>query len=166
LSHAEITTLSMGIHEVDQFPQNLEILNNEDYFSVEDQPIKTRMDAPLAEITGLCTLCNECLPCPEDINIPEVLRFRNLVEGYDMVDFGKYRYNMLEGKGHWFPGTFASKCTECGDCLPRCPENLEIPRLLRQTHRRLFQITPYLKNKVTQFCAGLAKAIVKLFSRK
>ena len=88
-----------------------------------------------------------------------------MVEGYDMVDFGKYRYNMLEGKGHWFPGTFASKCTECGDCLPRCPENLEIPRLLKQTHRKLFQITPYLKNKVMQFCVGLAKPILKLFSR-
>jgi predicted aldo/keto reductase-like oxidoreductase len=165
LSHAEITTLSMGIHEIDQFSQNLGILNGEDYFSVEDQPIKTRMDAPLAEITGLCTLCNECLPCPEDINIPEILRFRNLVEGYDMVDFGKYRYNMLEGKGHWFPGTFASKCTECGDCLPRCPENLEIPKLLKQTHRKLFQITPYLKNKVMQFCAALAKPILKIAAK-
>jgi predicted aldo/keto reductase-like oxidoreductase len=161
LSHAEITTLSMGIHEIDQFPQNLVILNNEDYFSVDDQPIKTRMDAPLADITGLCTLCNECLPCPEDINIPEILRFRNLIEAYDMVDFGKYRYNMLEGKGHWFPGTFASKCTECGDCLPRCPENLEIPRLLKQTHRQLFQITPYLKNKAMQFFSALVKSILK-----
>ena len=24
------------------------------------------------------------------------------------------------------------RCTECGDCLPRCPERLEIPKLLRE----------------------------------
>ena len=117
------------------------------------------------EVTSLAYRFNFPIACPEDINIPEILRFRNLLEGYDMVDFGKYRYNMLEGKGHWFPGTFASNCTECGDCLPRCPENLEIPRLLKQTHRQLFQIIPYLQNKVMQRCAALAKAFLKLFSR-
>ncbi|NIQ03651.1 MAG: aldo/keto reductase, partial [Nitrospinaceae bacterium] len=61
-----------------------------------------------------------------------------LIEGYDLIDYARYRYNMLEGKGHWFPGTFAFHCTECGDCLPRCPEHLDIPRLLRETHRKAF----------------------------
>jgi predicted aldo/keto reductase-like oxidoreductase len=148
LSHPQVTTLSMGMHEAEHFPQNLEILNDENYFSWKDIEIKSRMDASLAEVSGLCTLCDQCLPCPEDINIPEVLRFRNLLKGYDMVDYGKYRYNMLEGKDHWFPGTFAFNCTECGDCLPRCPENLGIPKLLMETHRQLFDSKAYIKNRI------------------
>ncbi|WP_271252713.1 aldo/keto reductase [Pseudanabaena sp. Chao 1811] len=84
-----------------------------------------------------CSQCYQCLPCPEGINIPEVLRLRNLAIGFDMVEFGKYRYKMFENAGHWFPGNKAIRCTDCGDCLPRCPENLEIPRLLRDTHDRL-----------------------------
>ncbi|MEO0928982.1 MAG: 4Fe-4S dicluster domain-containing protein, partial [Cyanobacteria bacterium J06643_13] len=81
--------------------------------------------------------CYECLPCPEQINIPEVLRLRNLAVAYDMSDYGQYRYGMLENAGHWFPGMKGNKCTDCGDCLPRCPENLDIPNLLRDTHQSL-----------------------------
>ena len=29
------------------------------------------------------------------------------------------------------------RCTGCGDCLPRCPEQLDIPALLQDTHQRL-----------------------------
>ena len=115
LSHPEITTLSMGIHEPKHFPQNLAILNRGNYSNSELSKVKAEMDAPLTKVLGLCTLCHECLPCPENINIPEVLRFRNLTEGYDMLNYGRFRYNMFEGQGHWFPGTFAFHCTECGD---------------------------------------------------
>jgi predicted aldo/keto reductase-like oxidoreductase len=83
-----------------------------------------------------CSQCFECLPCPEKINIPEVLRLRNLAIAFDMEEFAKYRYKMFENAGHWFPGAKANKCTDCGDCLPRCPESLDIPKLLRDSHDR------------------------------
>ena len=87
--------------------------------------------------TDLCSQCYACLPCPEGIHIPEVLRLRNLAIAYDMTQFGEYRYRMFENAGHWFPGNKANRCNECGDCLPRCPESLEIPTLLNDAHQRL-----------------------------
>jgi len=155
LSQPQVTTLTLGMTEPEHFDQNLAILKGEEHFA----KTKTRMDSPLATISGFCTQCNECLPCPEDINIPEILRFRNLLAGYDMETYGKYRYNMLEGQGHWFPGKFAFHCTECGDCLPRCPEKLQIPALLKQTHKKLFNPYSYIKNKIIQLATSAYKKL-------
>ena len=162
LSHPEITTLSMGMHEPEHFAQNLGILNGEHYLSGGEAVIKSKMDASLNAVSSRCTLCSECLSCPEDINIPEVLRFRNLLEGFDMQDYSRFRYNMLEEKGHWFPGSFAGKCTECGDCLPRCPEKLQIPQLLKATHRRLFDRKAYCKSKLMD----LARKIYRMLPHR
>jgi len=150
LSYPQITTLSMGINKAEQFGTNFALLNDHQYLTEDDLVVKDRLDAQWNTVTDFCTVCHECLPCPEDINIPEVLRFRNMVKGFDMKDFGKYRYNMFEEKGHWFPGAFAFKCTECGDCLPRCPEKLPIPNLLKETHKELFDLKAYIKQKTLQ----------------
>ena len=98
-----------------------------------------RLETTQTETLGgdRCHQCYACLPCPEDINIPEVLRLRNLAVAYDMTRFGQYRYGMFENAGHWFPGRKGNRCTDCGDCLPRCPSELDIPHLLRDTHDRL-----------------------------
>lgn len=139
LSHPEVHTLTFGIDRPEYVDQAPGVLNGGLYLSAADRRIKIEMDRQV-EVLGdtYCTGCNACLPCPENINIPEVLRFRNMWKGWDMEGFGKYRYNMLQEKGHWFPGRFASACTECGDCLPRCPVRLPIPALLKQTHEGLY----------------------------
>jgi len=162
LSHPQVTTLSLGIHRPEHFEQNFKILGGEEYFSPKQKRIENRLRSPLETFPQECTYCSECLPCPEDINIPEILRFHNLLKVYDMEDYGRYRYNMLEGKGHWFPGNFAFACTHCGDCLPKCPENIDIPRLLSATHKQLFNRKEYLKNKALDFL----KKVYRLFFRR
>jgi predicted aldo/keto reductase-like oxidoreductase len=163
LSHPQITTLTLGMHAPEHFDQNLAMLNDGEYFSHEDEAIYDRMEDAEATISGFCTYCSECLPCPENINIPEVLRFRNLLEGYDMQTYGKYRYNMLGDKGHWFPGNFASACTECGDCLPKCPEKLEIPKLLFETHDKLFDTQSYWRSQLEAILVNGYKAVKSIF---
>ena len=76
-----------------------------------------------------------------------------------MKDYGRFRYNMFEGQGHWFPGTFSFHCTECGDCLPRCPENLKIPTLLMETHKKLFSKPKHLKRKVLSIIKYILKTL-------
>jgi uncharacterized protein len=134
LSDARITTLSVGAAN----PSELKLPNTEPFAELEEA-ILDRLKHHQASVlrTDLCSQCYECLPCPEGIHIPEVLRLRNLAVGYDMTQFGEYRYRMFENAGHWFPGKKANRCTECGDCLPRCPEQLDIPTLLHDTHDRL-----------------------------
>ncbi len=165
LGYPQITTLTLGMHQPEHFSQNLSILTGDTYQNPTFNSIKNKMDSPLKSMPNYCTYCSDCLPCSEDINIPEILRFRNLVYAYDMSSFGKYRYNMLEGKDHWFPGQFANACTECGDCLPKCPEKLDIPKLIKETHTQLFNKKAYWKNKLQLFCYDIYQKLRKPFTR-
>jgi predicted aldo/keto reductase-like oxidoreductase len=139
LSQPGITTLSTGPACPEELDVLTELAHRTDPLTPSETDALARLDQRLAAALGtdLCRQCYECLPCPETIYIPEVLRLRNLTLAYDMQAFGEYRYRMFENAGHWFPGHKANRCTDCGDCLPRCPENLDIPALLRDTHNRL-----------------------------
>ncbi len=141
LQDPRIHTLSLGAETPIQIHQALQSLEHigdppQDGFDLEAIEFRLRETAQQQLDTDRCAQCYACLPCPVSIHIPEILRLRNLGIAYDMVEYGQYRYNMLGQAGHWFPGKKGDQCTECGECLPRCPEDLSIPRLLFDTHER------------------------------
>ena len=139
LSDSRITTLSIGAANPTELEPICPVTDRDEPLNPQEVETLDCLNAHQQAVlkTDRCSQCYQCLPCPEGINIPEVLRLRNLAVAYDMTAFGQYRYRMFENAGHWFPGRKANRCTECGDCLPRCPEQLNIPTLLQDTHDRL-----------------------------
>jgi uncharacterized protein len=137
LQDERVTTLSVGAARPEELVEPLAI--GAGPLDEQELEILDRLAQHLSDTLGvdLCSQCHACLPCPEDIAIPEILRLRNLAVAYDMTGYGQYRYRMLENAGHWFPGQRGHRCTDCGDCLPRCPQALNIPQLLGDAHDRL-----------------------------
>ena len=149
LSQPEVHTLSLGAAKPEEFDAHRRMAEMGEPLSADEQVILARLDAAMSGVGGTyCSFCHACLPCPEDVHIPEILRLRNLAVAFDMTSFGKYRYKMFArrdpetggrtgGADHWFPGTQGDFCADCNDCLPRCPLDLPIPALLRETHELL-----------------------------
>ena len=139
LADTRISTLSLGAANPAELFPSLAVADAHHPLTADELAITSRLSHQLQTTlnTDLCSQCHACLPCPAQINIPEVLRLRNLAIAYDMTDYGQYRYRMFENAGHWFPGMKANHCNDCGDCLPRCPQELDIPTLLKDTHQKL-----------------------------
>lgn len=135
LSKPGVSTLSVGPMKAEEWEIHLEVLNERSFYGKIEKKIEltleqARLESPLFAC-GPCTLCQ---PCPQEINMPDLLRWLRMVKVHDMTGFAQYRHSMMTKGSHWMPGAHGNLCDDCGDCLPRCPEKLDIPAMVRKAH--------------------------------
>lgn len=139
LSNPAIHTLTFGLPATCS-PEELDgIFPASTPLSPQDAKIKHELDRqrlldPYTDFDGFGMLND-----PSGINIPEVLRFRTLLKCYDMKDFGVYRYNMFKEGDTWFPGAFPTEEKLAQVDLSKCPKNVPVIEMLRETHRALYK---------------------------
>jgi len=65
-----------------------------------------------------------------------ILRMLNMYLVFDMLAYGKMRYNLLGSGEHWFPGEKVDKIdwTALEDCLKEYRFKDDVPAMLRQAH--------------------------------
>ena len=76
-----------------------------------------------------CRRCGYCMPCPSGLNIPFLLLLEGYYNRYELKDWAISRMETQKMK--------YSDCTECGECLEKCPYNLPIPELMKRAKRLL-----------------------------
>lgn len=70
-----------------------------------------------------CRRCDYCQPCTQQINIQLMLGIKSAVKRFGHPEEVKWIKDVVEK---------ARNCTECGECLPRCPYQLPIPELIKK----------------------------------
>jgi hypothetical protein len=72
-----------------------------------------------------CSACRYCQPCPQGVEIPELLAALNAASLWETKDPWLTGYTRIAGK----PGA----CNECGQCEQMCPQGLPVRKLLKET---------------------------------
>jgi uncharacterized protein len=79
-----------------------------------------------------CTHCGYCQPCPQGVAIPDVLGVYNEGRMFG-EEHARGMYNWIDEK------TRGDACIECGECLEKCPQGIEIPEWMKKVHEALGQ---------------------------
>lgn len=145
LSRPQVHTLSIGASRPEEYDIHMETVEKLDQAQTLIMPIIARLESAMREALGAEWLRTWHVGLPEwhetpgEINIPWILRLRNLALAYDMVEFGKMRYNLLGNGGHWFPGRQATDAQQhdLSHCLRNSPHAGKIPAMLAETHALL-----------------------------
>lgn len=145
LSHTQVHTLSLGAAKPQDFDEHLKTL---DYLDRADEilpPILSKLEQAAIATLGedWVKTWETNLPSfeetPGQVNIPVILWLLNLAIAYDLVDYGKMRYNLLGNGSHWFPGNKADRLHELDlrKCLANSPHADKILHKLAQAHEML-----------------------------
>jgi hypothetical protein len=72
-----------------------------------------------------CTGCRYCMPCPNNVAIPEIFSLLNeyYMKNRDQTVKTKYKKNLKTEQ-------WAKNCVSCGKCEEVCPQHLPIRHLL------------------------------------
>ncbi|MBF0309420.1 MAG: aldo/keto reductase [Magnetococcales bacterium] len=142
LSQPTVHTLSIGLSEAGHWDIHRQSLETSPYWGETERDIHLRLQQAMRSPLDRCPTCRQCLPCPEAIEIPEMLRLFTLATSLGMDFHTRYRYEMMSPGDNWMPGNRAEACTRCNDCLPRCPQQLDIPAWMQQFAKQFPRSNP------------------------
>ena len=138
----EIAVVLSGMSTMEQVEENLEIAGRAEAGVMTDADLEI-IDQVRKAYRGIrpvkCTACQYCMPCPNNVDIPTCFQMYDDAMMYNDTWTGQFRYNDSFGIDQ---ERRADKCTECGECLEKCPQSIQIPDWLKKVHATLYSDNP------------------------
>lgn len=139
LSNPNVSVALSGMGSDEMLDDNLNLASRDDYNQMSEDE-KQSIDGIAMRFKELCdnicTQCKYCQPCPNEVNISFIFSSLQRHQIYGDVEKAKYNYSVI-GKMPWAQGENASACVECGECLEKCPQGIEIIDQLKKAHEVL-----------------------------
>ena len=136
-SMPEVTVIMSGTSTLEQLKENLKIFENTEcnVMSSEDLGLIRKIRETFEKKKSInCTGCKYCMPCPKNVNIPEIFKLYNSVSITDsFIDNWTYKSSIISA------GAGADKCVNCGLCMTHCPQSIKIPENLKKAHEQLIK---------------------------
>lgn len=137
LNHPEVSCVLSGMNEVSQIDENIAIASKVESNSLTSSEIETldKVKEVMQDLLKInCTSCGYCMPCPRKVNIPECIKIYNekyLFNQKGLLTDAFINYftsvgGVMNEKGN------AGLCTNCGVCIEKCPQHLDIPKELKK----------------------------------
>jgi hypothetical protein len=138
LANPKVTVALSGMSTMAHVEENIAVASDAIALTPADSAaISTHLDR-LKEMADLyCTGCGYCMPCPADVNIRGVFDKYNCARVYGLWEHARHAYARMIGAPVDRGGQAADACTECGTCKPKCPQHIDIPAQLKQSHKAL-----------------------------
>ncbi len=140
----EVATVLSGMSNMQQVVENCDSADRSGVHSLnkEEEGVIARLAEIYQEkILVPCTGCEYCMPCPTGVNIPQnfaILNNVSLEQGWITQFQVRRNYKKLAGsKGKLDkenPNGNALLCDNCGECLEKCPQEINIPMELEKVH--------------------------------
>jgi uncharacterized protein len=130
----EVSLVLSGMSAMVQVEENIAIAGRSGVGSLSEREhaVVRRVQEQYAQLSPIaCTKCGYCLPCPHGVNIPlnfELYNEATLFQGSTVVLCRNLYHGLPESER-------AAACQACGACEQRCPQGLEIGRLLEDVTR-------------------------------
>jgi uncharacterized protein len=136
-NYPEIGLVLSGMSTMEQVVENVSIAERHGAGSLNSTELDL-IERAKSAYKGLCpvpcTGCRYCMPCPNGVEIPTVFSIYNQAMMYNDLRSGRMRY-----RGPWGlkDDNDAANCVECGQCLEKCPQNVDVPAWLKKAHADL-----------------------------
>jgi len=129
-NHPEVSVALSGMSTMQQVKENVETASHSDTGKLTGEELSF-IDQIAKEYkkTGFigCTACKYCSPCPEGVNITEIISLYNEFYIRSMSDEVKAKY-----WEHITPESQAKRCVGCGKCEELCPQQLPIRDIIKR----------------------------------
>jgi len=137
-NHPEVAVVLSGMSAMNQVVENVEYASRSDPSTLTEKDLKliSRVRKKYLEYGFVgCTGCRYCMPCPNGVDIPEVLAIYN--EYYRKRGDTKAQQEVVNKYSEMIPPEKSAKqCAKCGECEEKCPQQLPIRSMIARAVRR------------------------------